>query len=181
MEEWKDIEGYKDKYQVSNTGKIKSLHYRNTSKEKLLKPYTNRKGYLFVSLPRKTVQVHRLVAEAFIENPKKLPMVNHKDENKQNNSVENLEWCTHKYNNNYGNRTKRAKLSNINNPKLSRLVQCIETGIIYPSVAEAERQTGIDAKLIRRVCVGKRKTTGGYHWKYINNKEEKENGKISFK
>lgn len=173
MEEWKDIEGYKDKYQVSNTGKIKSLHYRNTSKEKLLKPYTNRKGYLFVSLPRKTVQVHRLVAEAFIENPKKLPMVNHKDENKLNNSVENLEWCDNKYNINYGNRTKQAKLSNINNPKLSRLVQCVETGTIYPSVAEAERQTGINAKLIRRVCVGKRKTTSGYHWKYINNKEEK--------
>lgn len=163
---WKDIKDYEGLYQVSNLGNVKSLNYKRTNTARLLKPYSNKKGYLVLRLQRKIVQVHRLVAQAFIPNPLHLPEVNHKDENKVNNAVSNLEWCDNNYNINYGTRNKRASLSNINHPKHSKAVQCIETNIVYLSAMEAERQTGINAKLIRRVCIGKRKTTGGYHWKY---------------
>ena len=102
IEEWKDVVGYEGLYQVSNFGNIKSLfRYKRQ-----LKPVI-RNGYESVKLCKnknaKFVSVHRVVAEAFIPNPQKLPIINHKDENKQNNCVENLEWCTNVYNINYGN------------------------------------------------------------------------------
>ena len=88
-------------YQVSNLGRVKSLGNSKTRKEKILKPEI-RTGYYSVNLcksgKRKKHRVHRLVAQAFIENPKNLPVINHIDENKLNNCVENLEWCTHEYN-----------------------------------------------------------------------------------
>ena len=110
MEEiWKDIKGYEGKYQVSNYGIVKSLNYRRTGKEQLLKPALQTTGYFSVMLckPLKRFQIHRLVAEAFIPNPDNLPQVNHKDEDKTNNHADNLEWCTNKYNSNYGTRVKR--------------------------------------------------------------------------
>lgn len=95
MEIWKDIEGYNGKYQVSSWGRV-----RNAERGSILTPYKNKKGYLKVGLcvsgrksPKK-YRVNRLVAKAFIENPKGLPQVNHKDGNKENNSVTNLEWIT---------------------------------------------------------------------------------------
>ena len=113
MEIWKDIKGYEGKYQVSNYGRVKSLNYRHTGNEKLLKPILQTDGYLYVSLckPLKRFSIHRLVAEAFIQNPDNLPEVNHKDENPTNNHVDNLEWCTNKYNINYGSRNKRVSES----------------------------------------------------------------------
>lgn len=105
---WKWIFGYKNLYKISNTGKVKSI--RNN---KILKPSISQ-GYYFVILQKngqkKFKQVHRLVAKAFIPNPKRYPVINHKDENKLNNKVSNLEWCTIKYNTNYG--TCRLKISN---------------------------------------------------------------------
>ena len=111
-EEWKDVEGYEGKYQVSNLGKIKSLIFSNRQatfeQEKILKPQKNR-NYLQVSLSKnnkiKIINIHRLVAKAFIPNPNNFPQVNHKDGNKMNNNANNLEWCTcsqniqHAYNN----------------------------------------------------------------------------------
>lgn len=101
MEEWKDVVGFEGIYQVSSTGIV-----RRTDNNYIKKPSESRNGYMFVDLnhkeKRKHGYIHRLVAEAFIPNPNNLPAVNHKDENKTNNNVDNLEWCTYKYNNNYG-------------------------------------------------------------------------------
>ena len=114
MEEiWKDIKGYKGKYQVSNLGRVKSLNYRNTGKEKILSPGKYSGEYLQVMLYKdgklKKHSIHRLVALAFIPNSNNYPIINHKDENPSNNRVDNLEWCTYKYNSNYG--TCRQKIS----------------------------------------------------------------------
>lgn len=111
MEEiWKDIKDWKD-YQVSNLGNVKRLNYRKTGKEKKIKQQKLKYGYLYITLnqngKRKTFRVHRLVAQAFIPNPNNLPQVNHKDEDKTNNVVENLEWCDARHNSNYGTRNKR--------------------------------------------------------------------------
>lgn len=98
MEEiWKDIEGYEGKYQVSNTGEVKSLNYRGSGKTKLLRQTADKDGYKCVIFCKngkvKGYKVHRLVAIAFIPNPNSLPIINHKDEDKTNNCVDNLEWC----------------------------------------------------------------------------------------
>lgn len=116
MEEiWEDIEGYESKYQVSNLGNVRSLNYRGTGKPKLLKQTTYEKGYKRVNLykngKKKHYWIHRLVAIAFIPNPNDLPVVNHKDEDPSNNNVNNLEWCTYEYNNNYGTVRKRISES----------------------------------------------------------------------
>ena len=112
IRKWKDIPGYEGLYQVSNIGEIKSLNYKQTHKPHLLSQAKDRDGYFRVVLvkdkQRKNKLVHRLVAEAFIPNPNNLPQVNHKDEQAGNNIVTNLEWCTAKYNVNYGTRNKRA-------------------------------------------------------------------------
>ena len=101
MEIWKDIEGYEGEYQISNSGNVKSLarliNYqwgKRKCEERMLKPYLTSYGYLTVKLSNKNFMVHRLVAAAFIDNPNNLPQVNHKDGNKTNNKVENLEWIT---------------------------------------------------------------------------------------
>lgn len=127
---WKPIKGYEDRYEVSNYGSVKSISkfVKNRysgfmTKEKLLKPLVLTKGYLGVCLYKDkkatTLKIHRLVAEAFIPNPNNYPCVNHKDEDKTNNFVGNLEWCTVSYNNSYGNRNKKISINNYN--KLKKL------------------------------------------------------------
>lgn len=99
---WKDIPGYEGIYQISNYGEVKSLNYHNTSKERILKPAKDKKGYLRCALSKQnklvTFKIHRLVASVFIPNPLNLPMVNHIDCKKTNNHVSNLEWCDNSYN-----------------------------------------------------------------------------------
>lgn len=141
------------------------------------------KGVLLQNLEKSKCElVHRLVAKAFIPNHDNLPCVNHKDENKWNNCVDNLEWCTHKYNNNYGTRNKRVSKTKTNNTYNMKSVLCVETGVIYPTLYEVERQTGISAQAVFMCCKGtiyskrkgftKRYTAGGYHWKFENDPKE---------
>lgn len=120
MEEiWKDIDGFEGRYQISSLGKVKRSkrvvlsanrfgEFRKTIKEKELLGFYS-KGYHRVLLDNKKYSVHRLVAEAFIPNPDNLPIVNHKDENPSNNSVDNLEWCTVSYNLQYGSAIERLQ------------------------------------------------------------------------
>lgn len=168
QEIFKDIEGYEGLYQISNFGNVKSLRF---GKEKILKERTIN-GYLAVNLhkdgKKKSYLVHRLVASAFLPNPNNLLQVNHIDEVKTNNRVDNLEWCSAKYNVNYGLRMQRFIESNTNNPKISKKVICIETGKIYPSTCEVERELGFYQTHISAACRGKYKTAYGFHWRYIN-------------
>ena len=168
---WKDIEGYEKLYQVSNLGNVKSLNYRHTGKEKLLKTAKDKDGYLRVGLYKdgktKNCSVHRLVAFAFIPNPDNLPQVNHIDENKQNNISSNLEFCDAKYNINYGTHNKRQSESRTNYPKFSKQVLCVETGIIYPSLSQVEREFNFSKASISKCCLGKQQTCGNFHWRYI--------------
>ncbi len=168
MEIWKDIKGYEGIYQVSNTGKIKSIK-RNI----ILKNIIHHYGYLIVQLNKngvgKDFSVHRLVAGAFIPNTDNLPQVNHKDENKLNNNVENLEWCTAGYNTNYGTRNKRVS-KKMTNGKLSKpVLQYDMNGNLikeWPSCMEVQRKTGFSQTLISEVCNGKYKQGYGYIWKF---------------
>ena len=123
MEIWKDIEGYEGLYQISSYGRIKSLRdHHGNYREKILKQGTRKDGYKNTALSKdgklKTYSVHRLVAAAFLDNPNNYPCVNHKDEQKYNNYVENLEWCTSKYNCNYGTKSERQSkaITGENNP-----------------------------------------------------------------
>lgn len=161
---YKDIKGYEGKYQVSNLGNVKSLHYNNTNREKVMKPSV-RKGYLSVDLGYRNPRlVHRLVAEAFLENPNNLPCVNHKDENKRNNCVDNLEWCSNKYNLNYGTCRERRgeKLRKpINQYDLDG--NFIKT---WNSGTEINKKLGFSHGNICGCCRGKQKTAYGFKWRY---------------
>ena len=171
MEEWRDIEGYKI-YQVNNEGIVKSLNYNKTKKEKILKQHIDNHGYMFVTLSNKgktkSFKTHRLVAKAFLPNPKNLPCVNHKDEDKSNNCVENLEWCTYEYNNNYGTRNKRISEKGLNKKNSKIVYQYTLDGkliAIYLSTKECGRQ-GFNQANVQRCCSHKQKTYKGYRWSY---------------
>ena len=145
-----------------------SLNYHNTKKPGLLKPLIDRDGYLIVCLSKndhKTMKrVHRLVAEAFIPNPNNKPQINHLDENKSNNFVDNLEWATAKENINYGTRTEKSVKT------LSKSVYCVELDQTFESAAEANRVLGISKLGILACCNGKQKKSGKYHWQFKENK-----------
>lgn len=157
------IQGYED-YCIDEYGNVYSFKSR-----KYLNQEKHKDGYYYVNLckngKRKMLAVHRLVAKAYIENPCKLPVVNHKDENRENNASNNLEWCTEKYNTNYGNaRIKQAKA-------VSKAVVCIETGEVFSSQKEAGQIKGITYQHICNCCKGKKQTCGGYHWRYATKEE----------
>ena len=188
-EEWRDIKGYEGLYQVSNLGRVKSFKDNNGNcREKILNYKPKKDGYIQVKLFKngtyRIFKVHRLVAESFIPNPDNYPIINHKDENKTNNTVSNLEWCTQKYNINYGTHNKRVSESskgisreNIkgsNNPK-ARKVQCITTGKKFNCIKEAAEYYYIDRHYIINNCkdnskyAGKHPVTGEkLKWKYID-------------
>ena len=168
-ETWKDIKGYEGIYQVSNLGRVKSLPVKSKTKYfkgGILKTSVDKVGYVCVSLSRKTYKVHRLVAEAFIDNPYDYRCVNHKDEDKTNNRVDNLEWCTHKYNNNYGTRNKK-----ISQNAGRRILQYdLEGNLIrvWDSISNASRYYGVKRWTICGCCAGRQKTSCGYIWRYDN-------------
>lgn len=124
----------------------------------------NNVGYFQVNFcfknNRKRFLVHRLVAQAFIPNPYNLPQVNHKDEDKENNFFENLEWCDNVYNNNYGSHCENISQAN------SKPVMCVETGEIFKSQAEAAKKLGTYATNISRCCLKKRLTVYGFHFEF---------------
>ena len=155
----KDIQGYEGVYAVTSCGKVYS--YKS---KKFLSLGKRRDGYLQITLHKndkqKTYRVHRLVAEAYLPNPEGLPQVNHKDENKENNALPNLEWCDQKYNMNYGSRNEKAGKA------LSKPVFCVELNKTFDGVRAAARELGLDQSRIGKCCTGKQKTTGGFHFRY---------------
>lgn len=166
-EQWKPVEGYEN-YMISNLGRVKSLNYKRTGKEKLLSPIKNRQDYLFVILYKngvgKSFRINRLVWQTFVgEIPDGL-QVNHIDENKENNRLENLNLMTSKENNNWGTRNSRMAAA------LSKPVEAIDkvTGrvvYVFPSTAEAGRQ-GFHQGHISECCNGELKSYKGFVWRY---------------
>lgn len=164
VEEWRPVEGFEDRYKVSNTGSVFSI-----ISNRLLTPKIDRYGYKCVCLFRKGkskhTTIHRLVAKAFISNPENLPTVNHKDENKLNNRAENLEWLSVKDNDNYGSRNERMANSKKVNP-IAQYDSTMNLIKIHLGVKDAQRNTGVNRNSIRDVCRGLRPTAGGYVWRY---------------
>lgn len=181
---WRPVVGYEGIYEVSNKGRIKSL----IRGKGILKPNVGKTGYLSVELFRgskqtsKRVLIHRLVAMAFIPNPYDLPTVNHKDEDKSNNSADNLEWMTYRQNLLYGTAPqrriahtdysdpKRAEIARVNGKAVSRPVdQFTRSGEYiqsFESAKAASVATGAHHSHLLECCMGKLETSGGYIWRY---------------
>ena len=166
---WKDIkltEYATARYAVSNLGRVKNKRTGN-----IFKPHPrNRKmKYPAVSLQiaagvQKTFCVHRLVATEFLPNPKNLPEVNHKDQNKENPRLNNLEWCSRRYNVNYGDCIDRIVAGQMDH---SPEFLCIENGQIYKNQCQAARELGLRSEKINLVLNGKRNHTKGYHFVWL--------------
>lgn len=178
MEEiWKDIKGYEGLYQVSSFGRVKSLprydSRGNARVERILKPIPTKDGYVRVHLSNEGVKrkrpIHRLVAEAFIPNSDNKSQVNHIDENKINNRVDNLEWVTAKENINHGTSLyRRAMTQRKAQPSISIIAIDIANGEYneYSSINECGRRLKINPSGIRQVLLGNYKQTKGYMFKY---------------
>lgn len=185
---WKSLDfmGYPD-YQVSNMGRVKSFE-RNGTKGGILKQGKNKYGYLLVVLCKngvtKTFAVHQLVALTFLKNPNNLPQINHKDENKENNHVDNLEWVTPKENVNYGTRNERAckankgrKRSEETKQKMSEtkripILQYTKDMVFirdWDSAKTVSTELNINQSNITQCCKNKRKSVGGFIWRYKEN------------
>ena len=173
IEEWRDIPGYEGLYQVSNTGKVKSLHF---NRNKIINQRIRGKGYYAVTLCKDKENrhyfVHRLVAMAFIPNPDNLPQVNHKSEVKTDNTVGNLEWCDNRYNINYGTRNKRAAIKR-NKGYTGRSPRRIYQYTLdecfikeWNSSKEIQKSLGFYYKSIQKCCQGIYKQSHGYKWYY---------------
>lgn len=179
---WRDVEGYEGRYMVSSWGNVKSLRGRG----RILRPQIDIHGYFVVNLCQnsipKTMRIHRLVANAFIPNPENLPCINHLDEVKANNKVENLEWCTYSHNINWGTRTQRVsqKLAGSNctqnavNERSRAVMQFSRDGK-YIATFNSTQAAGraVTGRLARnrdivRCCQRKRPTAYGFVWRYVD-------------
>lgn len=161
VETFVKIEGFEN-YEVSNLGKV-----RNIKSGRILKPRLHRDGYLMHGLygydKRKFLFLHRIIATAFIDNPEGKPCVNHIDENKLNNDLSNLEWCTVRENNIHGTRMKR-----IAEKCFKKVIQLdLNDNVLneFESMVQAEQETGALASNISSCCNGKRKSAGGFKWR----------------
>lgn len=197
-EEWRDIKGYEGLYQISNLGRVMSFNFYRSSTPKILTPTSNGTGYFKICLNKNRITkqflIHRLVAEAFLPNTNNYEMVNHKDENKANNRVDNLEWCSRSYNQTYsiGLHPERKQVFANNFKGLSPFTKrgtahtCFD-GVVqfdyngnriatYDNFSVASIETNIDNTYIRTACYAnaridrqrKRKpaTAGGYVWRF---------------
>ena len=189
---WKDVSGFDKDYQISNFGDVRIKKSDGSFKQ--LKPTKFGKGYLHINLVKdgkqKSFQIHRLVAEAFVPNPKNLPIINHKDENPLNNCANNLEWCTYSYNINYGTRLERYRKTCKQNHSAEKFLEtmkirgrsCAEKEVLcldeqmnivakYKSVAEGARVLGVNPETIRAIMrknkeKGKKWKSYGFLWVY---------------
>lgn len=176
----KDIPNFEGKYAITEKGEVWSYKHKKYLKPKIMN------GYSRVDLVDKENKVHqcnihRLVALTFLPNPDDLPCVNHKDEVRTNNHVDNLEWCTYKYNSNYGSASEKIRTNKTaegwkrcweaSSKARSKPVKCVETGKIYKNAEEAKRILNIINAHINDCCNGKRKVAGGYHWEFMNRGE----------
>ncbi len=165
--EVKKVKGLDDIY-VSSNGNVLLLVNNHYTIKKTTKANN---GYLYVKIKYKNYRVHRLIAKTFISNINNFPYVNHKDEDKTNNNVSNLEWCSASYNINYGSRNERVSDKMKNNKYTSLAVAQYDLNNIhiatYPSLSEAERITNIDSTLISRCCRGIQLKTKGFIFKYV--------------
>ena len=177
MEEiWKDICGYKGEYQVSNLGRVKS--FKTSKSGKIIKAWIQNTGYYTVAFGTKKYSVHRLVAEAFISNPFKLEQVNHKDGNKLNNNVDNLEWISQKNNIRHAYKTGLMENVKYNNQIIKPRAKYVEQytlngefikkflGSVEAAKELKRKNIKTNAGSIRNVCNGTQKTAGGYVWKW---------------
>lgn len=161
-EVWKPVNGYEERYLVSTEGQVYSI-----TRKKIMKPLEDEKGYLRVELrcgnKRKVKKIHRIVAETFIENQLSKKEINHKDGNKQNNTIENLEWCTRSENliHAYSSGLKKQRTKAV-------IMRTIGGEFIkmFQSQTEAEQITGVCQGSISRCCLGRSKTAGGYVWQW---------------
>jgi len=196
MEIWKDIKGFEGKYQVSNLGNVRSLRFRNQNFSKDLTQKINNKGYKVVNLTdnskNKPALVHRLVAMAFVDNPNNYPIVNHKDENPQNNHADNLEWCTYSYNTSYSMNIHPER-KRINADNLEKYSPRNKKGVphkfrnqvailddnnniikVYDNAVTAASILGLHTCNVTEVCkankkrqIGKKRRTGGYIFEFL--------------
>lgn len=190
---WKDVAGYEGYYQISNMGRVKSLDRMvnsarsstgfRLSKGRILKTYFARCGkcrkhsntenayeliHLYKGVNEKAFTIHRLVAEAFIPNPKNLPQINHKDENKANNRASNLEWCDSLYNANYGTRNERVSANRNDKTPVNQFSIDGEFIAQYESLAMASKSTNVRISLISAVCRGLQSSSAGFVWKFAD-------------
>lgn len=161
--EWKEIPSYEGLYEANNLGSIRRVR-RQGSDGRLIKLTLRKDGYIQVILSKSGKKrahlVHRLIAITFISKEMGKDFVNHKDGDKTNNKVSNLEWCTKQENCLHAH---DVLLKN------TRQVLCVETGVVYPSIRNAGRAVNYDNATICRVCSkkGRHKTAAGFHWEYV--------------
>ena len=183
-ENWRDIEGYEGRYQVSDIGNVKSLNYKNRGYAKVLSPKISNRGRMWVQLKCggkiKNALIHRLVASAFIPNENNEPLVNHKDENPLNNRADNLEWCSASYNTKYSidrHPERKRRVSNRIRPKgvpykhKDPIVQFSKDGKEinrFPNIAYVCAMNDWKTSSVLQCCNGERRTAYGYIWRFAN-------------
>ena len=169
-EEWQPVQGFEGFYEVSKTGKIRSLPRNGTISTKRILKQRDVRGYMQVRLQKngksKDAKVHRIVAQAFIENPLNKREVNHKDGNKHNNDVKNLEWATSSENQLHSFYVLGNQLKPVN--QLTRDGEFVKA---WRCIKEAAKQLKIDASTITNTCRDNRKTAGGFTWQYARKGE----------
>ena len=178
VEQWRPIDGYDGAYLISSIGRVLSLP-KHCHKEPIIRKPKLDRGYLRVKLNNgnkaKYIPVHRLVAKAFIANPNEYPFINHIDENKTNNCVENLEWCTVEMNANHGTRNRRVAKKLLNNNHCKPVEQLTKNDRVvawYPSMSEISRASGgrFNRTNVWHCLTGKMPFAYGFKWRYADKK-----------